>query len=180
MCLIYRKEIYHMDYTPFQLRHCYWIPQLQCKSGRMWSAKVTLKKFYIYTVEIIINFISIAGMHWFDLNYFIFLKDLIPLHPEGGCINGAIDYKCAGSDYYGRQIDWRGCHSSCLCEEHCFWDGCYLEIPPEKCLSGTKSSWLWSAEDGFWIAQIQGKSFLSGRRPRLVERQWRKKGGLHD
>ena len=72
-------------------------------------------------------------------------------------MNGAIDYKCTGSESKGRHYDWPGCQSTCLCEDHCFWDRCYLKIPPKTCLSGTRSSWLWNAEDGFWIAQIQGK-----------------------
>ena len=78
---------------------------------------------------------------------------------DGGCINGAIEYKCVGSEIDGKHKVWPECQSSCLCEEHCFWDRCYLKIPPETCLSGTKSSWLWNAKEGFWVAHAQGKSF---------------------
>ena len=68
----------------------------------------------------------------------MFSKGLIPLHLEGGCKNGAIDYKFANSIEISKDKDWSGCHRSCLCVDHCFWDKSFLEKFLQKIIGLTQ------------------------------------------
>ena len=85
---------------------------------------------------------------------FISCKALIPERPKGGCFKGSIDYKCTN-------IHPTSCLPTCLCEEHCAWDRCHLKNPPEKCLLGTNSVWMWDVKNEYWVAQkIKGSIII--------------------
>ena len=66
----------------------------------------------------------------------------------------------------GRPANTYGCsgdvcndQSNCFCEEHCSWDVCRLEEPPNDCLYGTKSIWKWDHLKNAWVAQLlEGKA----------------------
>ena len=53
---------------------------------------------------------------------------------------------------------WR-CPNTCFCEDHCSFEKCALEIPPDECLENIESNWIWSSEDQYWIAQMKGIIF---------------------
>ena len=42
----------------------------------------------------------------------------------------------------------------CTCNEHCSWDLCRNLLPPNKCLAGTGSVWVWDHLKHAWVAQI--------------------------
>ena len=48
----------------------------------------------------------------------------------------------------------------CFCEDHCSWDVCRLQKPPEKCLSGTNSSWVWDYEKMHFTARKKSCIFV--------------------
>ena len=67
---------------------------------------------------------------------------LIPPRPSKGCPRGTIDGVF-----------------TCFCEDHCSWDMCRLNEPPELCLENTFSScdscssWEWDSIRNYWTAQ---------------------------
>ena len=70
--------------------------------------------------------------------------NLIPRSPTHGCQNTGQYRKLLGT---------------CGCEEHCSWDVCRLEEPPNDCLYGTKSIWKWDHLKNAWVAQLlEGKA----------------------
>ena len=42
----------------------------------------------------------------------------------------------------------------CTCNEHCSWDLCRSLLPPNDCLAGTGSVWVWDHLKHAWVAQI--------------------------
>ena len=77
---------------------------------------------------------------------FDFLKvDLIPSKPDIGCLGGKTGYKC--------NPIWHRCFETCHCEDHCAWDKCRLTEPANECLIGTNSTWVWSSQNNYWVAQ---------------------------
>ena len=101
-------------------------------------------------------------------------KTLIPRPPLDGCTKNRIDCKCPGtmdltSGCEQRHYMWQRCHETCLCEEHCAWDKCYLIKPSPKCLDGTQSSWLFDYQKGYWVAQkVQGNESIDGSRSAAI------------
>ena len=70
--------------------------------------------------------------------------NLIPRSPTHACQNTRQYRKLLGT---------------CGCEEHCSWDVCRLEEPPNDCLHGTKSIWKWDHLKNAWVAQLlEGKA----------------------
>ena len=43
--------------------------------------------------------------------------------------------------------------STCFCEDHCSFDICRLEIPPDYCLAGINGWWAWNSIQMYWMAQ---------------------------
>ena len=64
------------------------------------------------------------------------------LGSKEGCPFGTI--KCDGV----------GCPNTCYCEDHCSWEKCLLEVPPEECLLGTKGAWIWNTNKMHWTAEL--------------------------
>ena len=45
-------------------------------------------------------------------------------------------------------------YATCFCSEpHCSWEKCRLSEPPDECLIGTGSIWLWDSQKNYWVAQ---------------------------
>ena len=43
---------------------------------------------------------------------------------------------------------------TCVCEDHCSWDMCNLDHPPEDCLGNITGKWQWDFLKDTWIAQV--------------------------
>ena len=67
--------------------------------------------------------------------------DLIPRQPADGCPEGTLHRIAYDFD-------------TCSCGQHCNWDMCRLDDPPNECLIGTGSAWQWDALKASWAAQI--------------------------
>ena len=52
-------------------------------------------------------------------------------------------------DYYLVKITYY-----CSCGQFCRWDICRLDNPPNECLAGTQSHWLWDVHKHHWVAQV--------------------------
>ena len=48
------------------------------------------------------------------------------------------------------------CPYTCFCEEHCSWEKCALEDPPDHCLSRVNSKWIWDSDKTTWVARMNG------------------------
>ena len=46
--------------------------------------------------------------------------------------------------------------SKCYCEPFCSFDRCSLQKPPDRCLDGVDSKWVWSSDSKSWVAQLDG------------------------
>ena len=89
----------------------------------------------------------------------IYYKALVPKQPLNGCMDGQIDCNCPGFIYMNSanmltSESWGKCTTTCLCEQHCAWDRCYLVEPEDKCLIGTGSTWIFDYNNNYWVAQL--------------------------
>ena len=50
--------------------------------------------------------------------------------------------------------EYKGALGSCSCEDHCGWDVCRLESPPDECILGSFSEWQWDTTKHGWVAQV--------------------------
>ena len=62
-------------------------------------------------------------------------SDRLLKRPSSGCPNGTLEGL-----------------TTCFCEDHCSWEQCRLETPPNNCLPRTNTAWIWDLEKKFWGA----------------------------
>ena len=62
--------------------------------------------------------------------------------------------RAKGQGYTSNDPGW-----TCVCEDHCKWDKCYLKDPPESCLVGAGGIWRWDPRKNYWVATVyKGKN----------------------
>ena len=76
--------------------------------------------------------------------------DLIPKRPSTGCPEGTFDGE-----------------TTCFCEDHCSWNVCRLQFPPDYCSTSQKSPWAWNTQGKFWVVQGGNTNMLVIRSLRI-------------
>ena len=74
----------------------------------------------------------------------------IPHKPEHGC--PLETFGCTGETCKNTK--------TCFCGQHCSWDRCRLQHPPDDCLNGVNSKWKWNSRKIHWVAQFKGKAII--------------------
>ena len=84
-------------------------------------------------------------------------KDIIDAsHTHSNCPAKTIPYTIYSTYCW---VIGKGPFGKCYCENFCSWDRCLLRNPPEDCIFGTNSTWVWNSRTKFWVAQTKDSNF---------------------